>query len=225
MNKNQPAEDSPPPRRGLRLAASTLVGALAAAAIFSLLPTMNAEPAPTSNVDPNAKTELATFGGGCFWCLEAFFERVDGVKAVVSGYTGGQQANPTYREVCNGTTGHAEVVQIEFDPNMVSYDELVDLFWRVHDPTQLNRQGNDVGTQYRSAIFYNDEAQKKAAESAIARAKPAFDAPIVTEVSKLGTFYPAEDYHQNYYDNNRSQPYCMYVVRPKLSKLPESAKK
>ena len=224
---NPRSNDNPTPRRPcLGLTASALLGVLAAVLLFTftLNQPMNAETAPVSTVDPNAKTETAVLGGGCFWCLEAFYERVDGVKAVTSGYAGGHVADPTYRQVCEGTTGHAEVVKIEYDPQKVSYDKLLDLFWRVHDPTTLNRQGNDVGTQYRSVIFTENDAQKRAAEAAIQRAQAAFDRPIVTQVAPLEKFYAAEDYHQDYYNNNKSAPYCMYVVRPKLDKLPDDVK-
>lgn len=174
----------------------------------------------TSTNNP-AKTELATFGGGCFWCMEAVFEQTPGVKSVTSGYTGGHVANPTYKQVCHGDTGHAEAIQVEFDPSVVKFEKLLDVFWHSHDPTQLNRQGHDVGTQYRSAIFFQNEAQKKAAEAARdALAKSgAYADPIVTEIAAAGPFYPAEDYHQEYYRNNRAQPYCQAVIRPKLRKL------
>jgi peptide-methionine (S)-S-oxide reductase len=165
--------------------------------------------------------ELATLGGGCFWCLEAVYKELRGVERVVSGYAGGRVENPTYRQVCEGTTGHAEVVQITFDPSEVSYLELLEVFFTIHDPTTLNRQGGDVGTQYRSAIFYHTPAQRETAEQAIAafNAAQVWDAPIVTEVVPLETFYPAEDYHQDYFENNPSQPYCRAVVAPKVSKF------
>ncbi|MBX7056724.1 MAG: peptide-methionine (S)-S-oxide reductase MsrA [Leptospirales bacterium] len=161
----------------------------------------------------------ATLGGGCFWCLEAVFQRQPGVKRVRSGYAGGKIANPGYRQVCAGDSGHAEVVEIEFDSNETSYDKLLELFWACHDPTTLNRQGADVGTQYRSVIFYHDESQKRMAEASRAAAQSHFERPIVTEILAAPTFYPAEDYHQNYYQDNRAQPYCMYVIRPKMEKL------
>src|SRR5687767_3524353 len=165
--------------------------------------------------------ELATLGGGCFWCLEAVYKELRGVGRVVSGYAGGSVENPTYRQVCEGTTGHAEVVQITFDPSEVSYLELLEVFFTIHDPTTLNRQGGDVGTQYRSAIFYHTPAQRETAEQAIAAfgAAQVWDAPIVTEVVPLETFYPAEDYHQDYFEKNPSQPYCRAVVAPKVSKF------
>jgi peptide-methionine (S)-S-oxide reductase len=166
-------------------------------------------------------TQFATLGAGCFWCVEAVFERISGVVSVVPGYAGGHTGNPTYKEVCSGETGHAEVAQIEFDPQVVSYPEILAVFWKSHDPTTLNRQGGDVGTQYRSAIFYHDEAQKAAAEKskADAQASGTFSDPIVTEIVPLTQFYKAENYHQDYYDNNRNAPYCQMVIRPKLEKL------
>ena len=162
--------------------------------------------------------ERATFGGGCFWCVEAFYQDLQGVQEVVSGYAGGSVPNPTYRDVCDGTTGHAEVVQIRFDPETVSYRDLLDVFWRTHDPTTLNRQGADVGTQYRSEIFYHDEQQRAEAEQSLAKtdASELWADPIVTEVSPLSEFYRAEDYHQNYYRSNRAQPYCTFVIDPKM---------
>ena len=169
----------------------------------------------------NTKLEKATFGGGCFWCTEAQFQYLDGVTKVESGYAGGTVANPTYEEVCSGTTGHAEVIQVTYDPSKITYDELLEAFWQSHDPTQLNRQGNDVGTQYRSVIFYHNEDQHKKAEyykEKLAQSG-AFDKPIVTEIAPLNNFYEAEDYHQNYYNQNGSQPYCYYVIKPKLEKF------
>ncbi len=165
------------------------------------------------------RTELATLGGGCFWCLEAVFQRQKGVKKVVSGYAGGQIPNPTYRQVCAGTTGHAEVVQIEFDPGEISYAELLEVFWACHDPTTLNRQGADVGSQYRSVIFYHDAEQKRVAEDSRQAAQKDFQEPIVTEIAPLPEFYGAEAYHQNYYRENPGAPYCMFVIRPKMNKL------
>lgn len=163
--------------------------------------------------------ETATFGAGCFWCVEAVFENLDGVKSVESGYMGGETENPTYREVSAGTTGHAEVTRIYFDPEQITYETLLDWLWRSHNPTTLNRQGADVGTQYRSAIFYHSEAQRKAAESSKAAAQPMFDDPIVTEITPASTFYMAEDYHQDYYRLNKTAPYCQMVIQPKLKKL------
>lgn len=163
----------------------------------------------------------ATFGSGCFWCTEAIFERLSGVHKVVSGYAGGTFENPTYEEVCEGTTGHAEVTQITYDPNVVTYDELLEVFWKTHDPTTLNRQGNDVGSQYRSVIFYHNEEQKQLAEKYKEELDKsgAWDKPIVTEISPLKNFIPAENYHQDYYDNNPNQGYCAFVIAPKLEKF------
>ena len=165
--------------------------------------------------------ELATLAGGCFWCLEAVYKELRGVGRVVSGYAGGHVERPTYREVCEGTTGHAEVVQITFDPAAVSYKELLEVFFTIHDPTTLNRQGADVGTQYRSAIFYQSPEQRETAEQTIAEMEAArvWDSPIVTEVVPLTEFYPAEDYHQDYFEKNPTQPYCRAVVAPKVSKF------
>lgn len=163
--------------------------------------------------------EKATFGGGCFWCVEALFERFEGVKSVVSGYTGGKVTNPTYKQICTGTTGHAEVIQIEFDPAKIKYSQLLDIFWEAHDPTTLNRQGADEGTQYRSTICYVDETQKTAALASKKFAAKLFQKPIVTEVVPLGKFYLAEDYHQDYFRKNPDAPYCYYVISPKLLKL------
>lgn len=159
-----------------------------------------------------------TIGGGCFWCLEAVYQLVEGVKAVTSGYAGGHKKNPTYKEVCDETTGHAEVVQIEFEPSIISLEKILDIFWTVHDPTTLNRQGNDVGTQYRSVILYQNESQKKIAESSIAANAANWQNPIVTEIIPLEIFYPAEDYHQNYFRNNPYNSYCAYVVKAKVDK-------
>jgi peptide-methionine (S)-S-oxide reductase len=169
----------------------------------------------------NTNLQTATLAGGCFWCLEAVYDEIKGVQGVESGYAGGQMDNPTYRAVCNGDTGHAEVVQVHFDPNVVSYRDLLNVFFAIHDPTTLNRQGADVGTQYRSAIFYHDDEQKKIAEELIKdlNAQQIWDRPIVTEVSKLDKFYMAEDYHQEYFARNPYQPYCMAVVAPKVSKF------
>ena len=165
--------------------------------------------------------ETITLGGGCYWCVEAVYENLKGVKSVVSGFSGGKTLNPSYEEVCSGTTGHAEVVQISFDKNVTSPDEIFKVFFTVHDPTTLNRQGADKGTQYRSVIFYNDEEQKKEAQSIIAELKNAkvYENPIVTTLEPFTKFYKAEDYHQNYYANNKSQPYCQMVIQPKLEKF------
>jgi peptide-methionine (S)-S-oxide reductase len=167
------------------------------------------------------KIETATFANGCFWCTEAVFQQLKGVEKVTSGYSGGHVKNPTYEEVCNKKTGHAECLQIEYDPTKISFDELLEVFWKTHDPTTLNRQGNDVGPQYRSVIFYHNEEQKRKAEKykAALDANGVFDAPIVTTVEPITTFYPAENYHKDYYQNNTSQPYCYYVIKPKMEKL------
>ena len=166
-----------------------------------------------------AQLEKATFGAGCFWCVEAVFERLEGVHSVISGYTGGTKPNPTYEEVCSGMTGHAEVAQITFDPSKISYEQLLDVFWQSHDPTTLNRQDADVGTQYRSAIFYHDEKQKAAAEKSKLEAQKSIRDPIITEIKPLTHFYQAENYHQDYYRNNPSARYCQLVIKPKLKKL------
>jgi peptide-methionine (S)-S-oxide reductase len=166
--------------------------------------------------------EIATLGGGCFWCIEGTLTRLKGVETVVSGYTGGKTINPTYKDICTGMTGHAEVAQITFDPSVISFDVLLNVFFAMHDPTTLNRQGADVGTQYRSAIFYHNDQQKNEAEDFIKKLEEekVFDRPIVTEVTPLGIFYPAEDYHQNYYRQNREKnSYCIAVIDPKINKL------
>ena len=165
--------------------------------------------------------EKATLGAGCFWCIEAVFQNLKGVQGVVSGYTGGQVENPTYQQICTGTTGHAEVAQIIFDPAVISFEDLLYVFWRTHDPTTLNRQGADVGTQYRSAIFYDSEEQKEIAEKSKAKtdASDLWPDPIVTEISQLDKFYNAEEYHQDYYKLNPNQPYCRLVIDPKIRKL------
>jgi len=168
---------------------------------------------------PASKTELATIGGGCFWCTEAVLERVPGVLKAVSGYAGGKNANPTYEEVCTGRTGHAEVIQVEFDPAVVSYERILEVFFEAHDPTTLNRQGADEGTQYRSVIFYHDEAQHVAAGRARLAAQAHWPDPIVTEIAPLTKFYPAEKYHQDYFKNNPTQGYCSFVIKPKMKKL------
>lgn len=165
--------------------------------------------------------ETATLAAGCFWCVEAVFDDLQGVEDVVSGYSGGHKDNPTYKEVCSETTGHAEVVQIKFDPEVLSFADLLRVYFTVHDPTQLNRQGNDIGTSYRSAIFYHSEEQRQTADAVIAEitAEDIYDKPIVTEVTAFDKFWPAEDYHQEYFANNPSQPYCAAVVAPKVAKF------
>ncbi|HEY3221312.1 MAG TPA: peptide-methionine (S)-S-oxide reductase MsrA [Gemmatimonadales bacterium] len=166
-------------------------------------------------------TELATLAGGCFWCLEAVFEQLRGVKKVMSGYSGGHVPNPSYEAVCTGATGHAEVVQVTFDPDEISFQDLLGVFFTLHDPTTLDRQGGDVGTQYRSAIFYHDEEQRRTAEEAVREleAEHVFDEPIVTKIEPLQAFYPAEEYHREYYSRNPNQPYCRAVIAPKVAKL------
>ncbi|MFO0797239.1 MAG: peptide-methionine (S)-S-oxide reductase MsrA [Gemmataceae bacterium] len=213
----------------VRLLPLALVAAGVAVAVFTLthrdapmpdqIPTLTADeigPAPAAAGD-----EVATFGTGCFWCTEAVYQQIRGVKKVVSGYTGGQRPNPTYEQICTGVTGHAEAVQVTFDPAVVSYPELLEVFWRSHDPTTLNRQGNDVGTQYRSAIFYHSERQRELAERYKRKVDEAgvFASPIVTEITPAATFYPAEAYHQNFFNDNPRQPYCRAVVGPKVEKL------
>lgn len=167
------------------------------------------------------KLDTATFGTGCFWCTEAVFQELKGVVKAVSGYTGGHVAHPSYEEVCSGTTGHAEALQITYDPAVITYDELLEVFWEAHDPTTLNRQGNDVGTQYRSAIFYHNAEQKEKAEHYKEKLNKsgAYDKPIVTEITAFSKFYPAEDYHQDYFRLHGSQPYCQLVIRPKVEKF------
>ncbi|TCD10278.1 peptide-methionine (S)-S-oxide reductase [Pedobacter frigidisoli] len=165
--------------------------------------------------------QTATFGGGCFWCTEAVFQTLKGVNQVVSGYMGGELKHPTYMEICNGETGHIEVVQIEFDESIISFDELLLVFFKTHNPTTLNRQGNDIGSQYRSTIFYNGEEQKVQAEKTIEKLSEenVFDKPIITEIKPISEFYDAEDYHQNYYNQNQGKPYCAFVIQPKLNKF------
>jgi len=169
----------------------------------------------------NSYKELATLGGGCFWCIEAVFETIDGITAVTSGYAGGTKENPTYKEVCSGKTGHAEVVQIEYNPEKISYEEILDIFWKAHDPTTLNRQGADMGSQYRSIILFHNEKQKEIAEKSKQKLENSgyYSDPIVTEIQPLSVFYPAEDYHQDYYAKNPYAGYCSIVIRPKLQKL------
>lgn len=172
--------------------------------------------------DTMSNIDTATFGAGCFWCVEAIFQNLKGVSSVKSGYSGGEIKNPSYKEVCSGRTGHAEVVQITYDPSVISFDELLEVFWQTHDPTTLNRQGGDFGTQYRSVVFYHDEKQKQVAEGYKKKLndEKVFNNPVVTEVAPFTVFYKAEDYHQNYYNLNKdSNPYCSAVIQPKLEKL------
>ena len=173
------------------------------------------------NMTDNVKMETATFGTGCFWCTEAIFQQVEGVSKVTSGYSGGKLDNPTYKQVCTGTTGHAECLNIVYDPSKITFDELLEIFWQVHDPTTLNRQGNDIGTQYRSVVFYHNEEQKAKVEKykAALNKSGAWDNPVVTTLEPFVKFYPAEDYHQNYYNDNTGQGYCQFVIRPKVEKF------
>ncbi len=173
------------------------------------------------NMEIQNGLEVATFAGGCFWCTEAVFLELNGVKKVVSGYIGGNTVNPTYKDICNGDTGHAEAIEITFDPSQISFGELLEIFFATHDPTTLNRQGNDVGTQYRSEIFYHNPTQKQVSEDYIAlmTSENTFGKPIVTKISAASKFYIAEDYHQNYYNQNKTQGYCSYVITPKIEKL------
>jgi peptide-methionine (S)-S-oxide reductase len=178
----------------------------------------------TATTSQTPKTELATFGGGCFWCTEAIFQMVPGVKSVVSGYAGGQTDSPDYHAVSSGDTGHAEVIQIEFDPGVVSYEKLLETFWDAHDPTTLNRQGADAGTQYRSIILYHNDAQKLAAEKSLTAARAHFSKPITTQIVPLTKFYKAELYHQDYFRNNSQAPYCQMVIQPKIEKMEKKLK-
>ncbi len=206
-------------------------GTCAALAIIFTWMIMNSEtqtlaqskPAPSPQVVE--RSQKATFGGGCFWCTEAMLEDVEGILSVVSGYAGGHVKNPTYRHVCEGTTGHAEVVQVIFDPVKITYKRVLELFWRSHDPTSLNRQGADVGTQYRSTIMWHDEGQKTMAEASMKEAASLFARPIVTKIEKIDIFYPAEDYHQDYFKKNPTAGYCNFVIRPKLKKFKQYLQK
>ncbi len=190
-----------------------------------LLISLSTGMAQTKNMNGTTnQTEIATLGGGCFWCTEAVFQMLPGVKSVTSGYAGGTKENPTYKEVCRGDTGHAEVIQIEYDPKVVSYEKLLETFWEAHDPTTLNRQGADSGTQYRSIILYSSPAQKAAAEKSKAEAQKHLGKPIVTEIVPLTKFYQGEDYHQDYYRANPNQPYCRMVIQPKVEKFEKKLK-
>ena len=182
---------------------------------------INKDMTTNTNGSINTATDTATFGTGCFWCTEAIFQELEGVEKVTSGYGGGHVANPTYKEVCTGTTGHAECIQVVYDPKKITFDELLEVFWQTHDPTTLNRQGNDEGTQYRSVIFYHNNEQKEKAEKYKVQLDKsgAFDNPIVTEITPFTNFYAAENYHQDYYNQNGSQPYCNFVIRPKVEKF------
>ena len=173
---------------------------------------------------PTNQTEVATLGGGCFWCTEAIYQMLPGVKSVASGYAGGNKENPSYEEVCTGKTGHAEVIQIEYDPKQVSYEKILETFWEAHDPTTLNRQGHDAGTQYRSIILYNSPTQKAAAERSKAEAQKQFSSPVVTEIVPLTKFYKAEEHHQDFYRSHPEQRYCRAIIRPKLEKFEKKLK-
>lgn len=182
----------------------------------------NIEPLEEADMsDQSGILETATLGAGCFWCVEAVFQRLEGVESVRSGYSGGEVKNPTYREVTTGRTGHAEVIQLTYDPTVITFDEILEIFWQTHDPTTMNRQGADIGTQYRSAVFYHNEEQRSKAEyyKQQLNSEGVFPNPIVTEITEFDSFYPAEDYHQDYYNLNGSQPYCTYVIDPKVEKL------
>jgi peptide-methionine (S)-S-oxide reductase len=208
---------------GFALRSSIQFQALLSSFLLLLIATTGT--AQTTNMKSSTNhTELATLGGGCFWCTEAIFQMLPGVKSVASGYAGGTKENPTYKEVCTGATGHAEVIQIEYDPNVVSYEKVLETFWEAHDPTTLNRQGADSGTQYRSIILYSSETQKVAAEKSKAEAQKHFSKPIVTEIVPLTKFYKSEDYHQDYYRSNPNQPYCRVVIRPKVEKFEKKLK-
>ena len=180
--------------------------------------------AQTKPMNSANQTETATLGGGCYWCTEAIYQMLPGVKSVTSGFAGGTKDNPTYEEVCTGATGHAEVIQVEFDPKVISYEKILETFWEAHDPTTLNRQGHDTGTQYRSIILYSSEAQKRAAEKSKAEAQKHFREPIVTQVVALQKFYKAKLDHQNFYRNNPNQPYCRAIIRPKVEKFEKKLK-
>lgn len=199
-----------------------LLGALVSVGLFACTSENKYNAMSASIVPTTEKIDTATFGTGCFWCTEALFEQLNGVLKVTSGYSGGHVANPSYKAVCEGTTGHAECVQVQYEPNKISYDELLEVFWQVHDPTTLNRQGADVGTQYRSVVFFHNAEQKQKAEHYKAELEKsgAFPKPIVTEIAAFAKFYPAEDYHQEYYANNKNtNPYCAVVIRPKMEKF------
>ena len=187
------------------------------------IPIMESKKADTAvkPADSNLQLEAATFGAGCFWCVEAQFQMLDGVVKVESGFSGGSVKNPSYKEVCTGSTGHAEVCNITYDPSKISYEEMLYAFWQTHDPTQLNKQGNDVGTQYRSVIFYHNEKQKQLAELYKKKLndEKVYNNPVVTEISPFAVFYKAEDYHQNYFNQNGEESYCQFVVRPKVEKF------
>jgi peptide-methionine (S)-S-oxide reductase len=205
-------------KRRVFLALLPLIPVLASCEPSKEMTATEKQPAKLPEVPAGA--EVVTLGAGCFWCIEAAYKQLDGVISATSGYMGGSTKNPTYEDICTGTTGHAEVVQVVFDPKKITGEKILAWFWDLHDPTTLNRQGNDVGTQYRSVIFYHTDAQKKLAEASKAAAKANFKEPIVTEITKAAVFYPAENYHQDYYVQNKSKnSYCRFVIEPKLKKL------
>ncbi|MGM0586902.1 MAG: peptide-methionine (S)-S-oxide reductase MsrA [Bacteroidota bacterium] len=201
---------------------SILLGILMTTSLFTVQSqSLNETVLAMTTPNDTQQLETATFGGGCFWCVEAVFERLDGVQSVTSGYAGGHVENPTYKQVTRGNTGHAEVIQLTYDPSKISFEKILEVHFKTHDPTTLNRQGADVGPQYRSIILYHNDEQKEIAQNVINKLNDAqiWDDPIVTKVEALDTFYEAEEYHQDYYENNRSQPYCQFVIGPKLKKL------
>lgn len=207
-----------PMKRRLFLALFLLIPTLASCEPTKTMTEQDKQPATLPDVPAGA--EVVTLGTGCFWCTEAAYSQIDGVISATSGYTGGTVNEPTYDQICTGTTGHAEAVRLVFDPKKISFEKVLAWFWKMHDPTTLNRQGNDVGTQYRSAIFYHNDGQKKIAEASMEAAQEDFKDPIVTEITKEQTFYPAEGYHQNFYKENKSKnSYCRFVIEPKLKKL------
>jgi len=189
--------------------------------VFVLLSGITFGKASMNTEKENKNLETVTFGAGCFWCVEAIFQELKGVDKVISGYMGGETKNPSYKEICTGETGHAEVCQITFDPSVISFDDLLEVFWQTHNPTTLNRQGADKGTQYRSAVFYHTKQQMKLAQSYKEKLAEsgAWDDPIVTEITEFSKFYPAENYHQDYFNNNNNQPYCNFVIKPKMEKF------
>lgn len=205
---------------------AAILGGALTASVASAEPPAKADDSAARDKQKEKKVEVATFGNGCFWCTEAVFEELKGVESAVSGYSGGRVPDPTYEQVCTGATGHAEVIQITYDPAAITFPELLEVFWKTHDPTTLNQQGPDHGTQYRSAVFYHNEEQRELAEKYKERLDEsgAFDAPIVTEITKFQKFYPAEDYHQEYFALNGRQPYCRAVVKPKVIKFRKAFK-
>jgi peptide-methionine (S)-S-oxide reductase len=205
---------------------AVIVGGALTTSVASAEPPAKADDSAAGEQQKEKKVEVATFGNGCFWCTEAVFEELKGVESAVSGYSGGRVPDPTYDQVCTGATGHAEVIQITYDPTVITFPELLEVFWKTHDPTTLNQQGPDHGTQYRSAVFYHSDEQRELAEKYMQRLDEsgAFDAPIVTEITKFQKFYPAEDYHQEYFALNGRQPYCRAVVKPKVIKFRKAFK-